>query len=298
MKRRYFIQCSTFFLGGLSVSNLSCKPVKKDLTFGIVTDLHYADIEHQKNKTRFYRHSIDKLQVAVAEFKKQNVDFIVELGDLKDQPQHQDKAETLGYLHKTEAELQRFGGPVYHVLGNHDVDCLSKSEFLSSIKNGSMTSASNYYSFLSKGIKFIVLDANYKKDGTDYDSGNFTWDDTYVPPQQLDWLKTQLSDPKQPAVLFVHQQLDSFQREDDPHCVRNAKAVRDALEANNNVIAVFQGHNHQGGYQYQNGIHYYTLKAVVEGPSPENSFAIARIDQNKDLTVTNFLKSNQLLKNM
>jgi len=291
MKRRDFIQFSTFALGGLSISNISCKNVRKDLTFGLITDLHYADIEHKKNKTRFYRHSINKVKIAIEEFKKQNVDFIIELGDLKDQPSNGDKAVTLGYLKKVEAELQKFGGPVYHVLGNHDVDCLSKSEFLNVIKNGNTPSASNFYSFVNKGIKFIVLDANYKADGSDYDSGNFTWDETYIPSQQLDWLKAQLSDPEQPAIIFVHQQIDSFHRKDDPHCVRNAEAVRNILEANNNVIAVFQGHNHAGGYQYQKGIHYYTLKAMVEGPSPENSFAIARIDQKKDLIVTNFLIS-------
>ncbi|TLX73521.1 hypothetical protein E9993_15260 [Labilibacter sediminis] len=277
-------------MAGVAATNISCSNNKEALTFGLITDLHYADINRKPNKTRYYRHSLDKLKVAIDEFNKQKVDFLIELGDLKDQPKDSNKKVTISYLRKTEKELQKFNGPVYHVIGNHDVDCISKSDFLSNIKNGEDDIAKNYYSFIKKGIKFIVLDANYTKDGTDYDSGNFMWDDTYIPKEQMDWLKQELSDPKQTSVIFVHQQLDSFHRENDPHCIRNAKEVRNILELNNNVMAVFQGHNHAGGYQCHKGIHYYTLKAMVEGPSPENSFSIAKIDNDNNLTVTNIYK--------
>ena len=63
----------------------------------------------------------------------------------------------------------------YHVLGNHDADSISKEQFLANIKNTNISDGSKYYSFDLKGLHFIVLDANYCADGSDYDHGNFSW---------------------------------------------------------------------------------------------------------------------------
>jgi len=262
---------------------MGCSKKKKDIRFGMVTDLHYAKIDARPGKTRYYRDSVTKLRNAIKEFNAQDLDFIIELGDLKDQALNADKAETLNYLKAIENEFQQFKGPVYHVLGNHDMDCISKSEFLANITNTGQAETKAYYSFQMKGLKFIVLDANYLEDGSHYDSGNFEWFDSNIPESQLKWLNEELVNANQPCVIFVHQQIDSFHRHNDPHCVKNAKAVRDILEANENVLAVFQGHNHCGGYQHHNGIHYYTLKAMVEGPAPESSYAIAHISSEKNL---------------
>jgi alkaline phosphatase len=47
--------------------------------------------------------------------------------------------------------------------------------------------------------------------------------------------------------------------------------VRVILESSGKVLAVFQGHHHNGGHHDIGDIHYYTLKAMVEGSGAENS---------------------------
>jgi len=79
---------------------------------------------------------------------------------------------------------------------------------------------------------------------------------------------------KQITIVFLHQLLDG----EGNIYVNNAAAVRKVLEASCNTLAVFQGHHHRGGYSRIEDIHYYTLRAMVEGSGPENSaYAIVEV---------------------
>jgi alkaline phosphatase len=80
--------------------------------------------------------------------------------------------------------------------------------------------------------------------------------------------------------------------------IRNAGEIVEILEKSNRVLAVFQGHHHRGNYSYRNGIHYFTLKAAVEGSIPENnSFAIVEIDRELNIHIKGFFNcENQIIK--
>jgi len=254
--------------------------------FGIVTDCHYADADTVG--TRYYRHSLDKLGECVEAMNEHQVDFLVELGDFKDQDSPPVEQKTLSYLKAIESVFCKFGGPVYHVLGNHDQDSLSKTQFLANINNTDIDAGRSYYSFDSNGVHFIVLDANYKSDGTDYDHGNFDWTDANVPPVELQWLRRDLAASRGTVIVMVHQLLDGA----GSHYVNNAAEVRQILEQSGRILAVFQGHFHEGSYSRINGIHYYTLKAMVEGPGPENnSYAIVEVLPDMSITVTGYRKA-------
>ena len=94
--------------------------------FGIVTDVHYANVSAAG--TRHYRDSLPKMRDAVASFRASDppLDFVVELGDLKDKSPDNDVDATIGFLDSIEAVLSSTGLPTYHVLGNHDVDILDQ----------------------------------------------------------------------------------------------------------------------------------------------------------------------------
>ena len=263
----------------------------KALRFGLVTDCHYADADTAG--TRFYRHSLDKLGECVEAMNEQQVDFLVELGDFKDQQNPPVEQKTLSYLRAVESVFCKFDGPAYHVLGNHDADSLSKAQFLTNIKNTGIDPGRSYYSFDFNGVHFVALDANYKSDGSDYDHGNFDWTDANVPPAELQWLRRDLAASSGPVIVLVHQLLDGA----GSHYVKNAAEVRQIIEQSGRILAVFQGHLHDGDYSLINGIHYYTLKAVVEGPGPENnSYAIVEVRPDKSITITGYRKAvdNQL----
>jgi alkaline phosphatase len=77
----------------------------------------------------------------------QKVDFLVELGDFKDQNNPAIEQRTLTYLRAVEKVFQKFNGATYHVLGNHDIDSISKEQFLTNVENTSIDQAKSYYSF-------------------------------------------------------------------------------------------------------------------------------------------------------
>ncbi len=297
--RRVFLKSTASVLASSAVLSLSCARQgwrsgrRKPVRFGIVTDCHYADADSAG--TRCYRESLDKLGECVARMNAEQVDFLVELGDFKDQGRPPVERDTLAYLEDVEAVFQRFEGRTYHALGNHDVDSISKPQFLKRVTNTGIAAKRSYYSFDVDGLHGVVLDPNYRTDGADYDHGNFDWTDANIPPHELEWLREDLAATPHPVVVFMHQLLDGT----GAVYVKNAAEVRAVLEASGKVLAVFQGHHHAGSYSLINDIHYYTLIATVEGPGMDNnSYGIVELSPD-GLAVTGYRKavSTQLILN-
>lgn len=259
---------------------------KTNLRFGIVTDSHYADADMREN--RYYRESAGKMTECINLMNYQKVDFLIELGDFKDQDEPAVEERTISHLKTIEQIFQKFNGPTYHVLGNHDVDSLSKEQFMENITNTGIKTKSTYYSFDRKGIHFAVLDANFKSDGTPYDHGNFVWNNTIIPQSELDWLAHDLNETKLPTIIFCHQQLGG----NTGTCTQNAQEVRNILQKSGKVLASFDGHEHNGGYKFVEGIHYYTLKGVIVGSGMENNaYAIVEVLPDKNIIITGFRKA-------
>lgn len=291
--RRDFLKSSGLIVAGIfsgpGFAVIAGSSDKPQLRFGMVTDAHYADAAARGE--RHYRESLAKMSECVRLMNVQKVDLLIELGDFKDQGEPVQENNTLQYLKTIETAFGKFRGPRYHVLGNHDMDSISKNQFQSRIKNTGIPRWSTYYSFDVKGFHGVVLDANYKADGSDYDHGNFDWTDSNIPAEELSWLRRDLTSTALPVIVFVHQQLDG----DDDHCVKNAARVRQILQESNRVLAVFQGHKHAGQYSYVENIHYYTLKAMVTGSGMENnSYAIAEVHEDKSIVVTGYRRADSV----
>ena len=253
------------------------------VTFGVITDLHSGRLRTVGgSKGRFYAQSPAKLAECVGFMNEHRPDFLIELGDMKDAGK--DEAETLSFLDEIEAEFRKFKGPRYHVLGNHDEDRISKAQFLGRIENTGFARALPHYAFTVKGIRFIVLDANYNPNGTDYDRGNFDWTKAMVPPTEIRWLREELEASQGPVVIFCHQRLDD---PGNPHTVINASEVREVFAAaHGKVKAVFQGHHHTGDFKVVDGVNYVTFKAAVTGPAPEqNAYALVTLHPDGSIEV-------------
>ena len=133
---------------------------------------------------------------------EQKVDFLVELGDFKDQGKPPDEAATLGYLRKIEDVFRGFKGLRFHVLGNHDVDSISKQQFLDVVGMPSTAFVGitgTCYEFGLKGVNFLVLDANFRADGIGYDHGNYAWEDSNVPASEMKWSQEALAGSRRPG---------------------------------------------------------------------------------------------------
>ena len=236
-------------------SNTDKKPLVR---VGLVTDVHYADKDKAGN--RYYRESLDKMRESVTRFNESRADLAVELGD------YVDAADTVEeeskFLSTIESEFKQFMGPRHYVLGNHCVWTLTKQQFL----DGCGASES-YYSFDTRGIHFVVIDACFRSDGVAYGNRNYEWTDTEIPPPERDWLKQDLETTNSPTIVFVHQRLDVAGK----YGVKSGPEVRKILETSGKVLAVVQGHNHINDHKEINGIHYCTLEAMVDGSGARNN---------------------------
>lgn len=247
MKRRKFLNTASVGTGGLLLTQpiLSFTPglrLNKDdkLTFGIVADVHHGMIPDTE----------DRLEQFIAEATTRKVDFILQLGDFC----HAEE--------KSKAFLkiwQSFLGNKYHVLGNHDMDLNSKQAAMDL-----WGMASNYYTFDEKGVRFVVLDANYLyQDGQyiPYDKGNFYVDNslrTYIDEEQIEWFGAALGEPDLPVIVISHQSLWHYQSG-----VKNRLSLQQLMERHaEKIICCFNGHNHIDFHHYQNGINYVEVNSM------------------------------------
>lgn len=275
INRRVFLKSSAAAVA-LAALPSCVKQESGKVRFGLVSDSHYAD--RVEAGTRYYRESAQKMAVCVEVMNQEQVDFMIHLGDFKDQDPEPDEARTLKYLRDFEAIYAKFEGPRYHVLGNHDMDSLSKPQFQSQVENTGIESSKTWYSFDKGDYHLVVLDACFNPDGTPYDHDNFEWHNANVPQEQLDWLKEDLAKTDKTTVVFVHQMLEDI--EQGKHHIKNFAEVREILESSAKVLAVFQGHKHEERYKLINEIHYYTILGMVDYSGLENnSFAIVTLEE-------------------
>jgi alkaline phosphatase len=199
---------------------------------GLVTDVHFTDADRRNHCSNCYRWVLPKFADAVAHFRADRHDFVVELGDLIDggaakEIELANLSRISGYFSGVRAER-------HYVLGNHCLMSLSKREFLDA------TGAHDtHYSFDRGGYHFVILDANFTADGTPYADNNFVFSDANLPDRQLQWLREDLAHTSFPAVIFLHQRLDALPI--NPFGVNRASHVRRLLEESGKVFAVFQG---------------------------------------------------------
>lgn len=196
----------------------------------------------------------DRMQTFIDEAKKEDVNFIVQLGDFC-----YPKEENKPFLDIWNS----FPGKKYHTLGNHEMDRSSKQDemaFLGMEKS--------YYSFDQGEFHFIVLDPNFfvnKGDYLEYEKANyFDFKETRatIPPAQVEWLKKDISQTDKLVVIFSHQSLDSERGINNQLEIR--KILEEANSSSKKVIACFNGHNHVDQHTEINGIHYVKINSMSD----------------------------------
>ena len=220
----------------------------QQLSIGVVNDLHYDG----RNL------ALNRLYESVARLNQGDTDLLVVMGDLIDSDSEMN-AKRL--LREVSALCGSFRGTVRYMPGNHDLDHLSKAQFYNAL---GCADAVPTFGFEQDGIKLVGLDGNFSPDGTEYHQGNFSWEEAFVPDEQLAWLGSQLEAAKAPVVLFSHQRIDV----PGEFSVQNHVAVRDVLRVSGKVKAVFQGHRHADDLQQIDGTTYYTLGAHKDDAGP------------------------------
>jgi 3',5'-cyclic AMP phosphodiesterase CpdA len=232
------------------------------LRVGIFADLHAHDENSLLDGFEMVDWA-DRLGACVDAMNAWPADLMIELGDFVNGRfvlggAFVDAARIPEILSEADAVYARFDGPRYYVLGNHDLGDLSKQEFLDLVATDRTTQ-----SFDAGGFHFVLLDAQYRLDGSDRDH-EFWYMQGFVSRTLLDWLADDLAAAGLPAIVCVHQRLDlDYELRTGGPEIANYLDVRAVLERAGNVVAVFQGHDHWGGHSEIEGIHYVTFSALI-----------------------------------
>lgn len=153
-------------------------------TFGVITDNHYNETENNK---------VENVTLAVNTWNNQSMDFIVSLGDMIDDASSPANAtHELLNLNNFEAEMNKFKGSKYSVVGNHDTEVLGIAGYTAN----STILKETYSSFNLSGAHFVLLFG--------YDAGGFF----EMSQTQLNWLSDDLNATSLPTVVFIHQGIE------------------------------------------------------------------------------------------
>jgi len=251
------------------------------IRFGLTTDSHYADRDNAS--LRHYRDSIKKMQDFVIHSNREQLDFIIHLGDFKDEGLLQQEENTVKYLEKLEAIYNQFKGAKYHCVGNHDLDSITKQTFLSKITNTGISKNQSYYSFDLKNWHFIVLDSNYTPEGVDHFmkiDATF-WERPNIPPIELDWLRNDLHNTKFPSIIFCHHPLFEVYHGKFTMFVRNYQEAQDLINKSGKVKACFHGHIHEEMHRLIDDVHYFCSFAMVDYAYPENAYSFVDVNDSE-----------------
>lgn len=272
MERRKFIALSTA-AATASHTRVAAEPHTEAplLSFGLITDVQYADVDPQGE--RHYRESLPKLKAAVAWLSKKQLPFSLHLGDFIDRDFNSFDAVTplLGAL----------GHPLHHLLGNHDYEVAEPDKAAVAAKLGM---SADYGSFVSAGVRIVMLDTNdvsiYKHpEGSPEDlaaeamlaqllaenrASGKPWNGG-ISKKQLAWLDAELTaadDAGQPVFVCGHHPLVPAEM----HQAWNASDVIEVIERHRCVRAYFNGHHHDGAEVMRNGVPYITFKSILHEP--------------------------------
>jgi len=248
------------------------------VSFGVMADVQYVD-QDARGK-RHYREALGKLEECVAELNTRDLAFTIQLGDLTDR-----HAASLDRILPVFNQLRM---PKYHVLGNHDFS-MGREEVLAKLGMGDA-----YYSFSQGNWRFVVLDTmdvsthgGWPEESENYQQAQ-QWEEELrsepephacnkcggIGEQQKRWLRATLREAcehGEKVIVFGHIPVVASPG-NEWALLHNHAEVQEILESSECVVAYFNGHAHEGGYAYWNGVHYVNVAGMVEAPE-QNAYA-------------------------
>lgn len=210
------------------------------IRFLVFSDLHYDHVFDADERIKVLMKALDDTPC----------DFVISLGDLccpiKENLQI---AQT----------LRNLPVPFYLCVGNHDCEYFGQEEIENFWKIHGL-----HDSFVIGDTKFLVLNScfmNHDSKEVQYQKGIYDkTKDTYpiVSQQEMEWLKSQMSDSSMKYVVFSHHSLaNAF----GTRGIANRNAVREILETKNTLLCM-NGHDHGDDIKTINGIPYFTVNSI------------------------------------
>lgn len=247
------------------------------LKIGLLTDVHYADIPATDKRNT--RASLGRVRQAVKDFREQDVDVVVCLGDLIHSGP--DVETERRYLQAIVAELRNVARPIYFCLGNHCVDRLTKAEALEVIGQPAAT-----FDAYHQGYRLIGLDSCFNPDGSSYGRRNSDWRMASLPVYELAKLDRSLSESPTPTILFCHHRIDAA----DDWSLRNADQVHETIQQHPHLFLVLQGHAHLHDHRVIAERDYVTLAPMVWREANQNAYSVLTLKPTQEFHLRGYFQ--------
>ena len=234
----------------------------------IFSDIHYLDERPEELTFRLNRkltqYSVEIVDKLINKINKEKPDVSICLGDLiEDKFNHGKDKENYTYIWN---KLKNIQVPFYSVMGNHDLRTMNSRRELEEI----MGYKNATFSFDLKGYHFIILTTDIREDLGGDDGG--VYKAQCMSEKEINWLKEDLDKNKLPCVIFTHfglaedKQIGNYWFEKKPEAglMNNRKEVKNIIKRDNNIIAVFSGHQHWTKQLNEDGKDYYILGSLTE----------------------------------
>jgi len=240
------------------------------LKIALIADIHHGiDIG-----TKLGSSALTLLQPFVDWVNAVRPHLVVELGDrINDFDKDTDYRWTQDVAHAFSAICD----PCVHILGNHDVFAMSRSE-----TEEAMQTTLACHSRDLNGFHLVFWNSAVNLESGTYHLGS----------DDLLWLEADLAKTDLPTIIFSHLPLDNgsmlgnfyFERlvPRGAHYAEGALA-RDIIERSGKVIACLAGHTHWNACNTIDGVHYITIHSLTESftthPYPTGAFGILSVDE-------------------
>ena len=234
----------------------------------IFSDIHYLDERPEELTFRLNRkltqYSVEIVDKLINKINKEKPDVSICLGDLiEDKFNHDKDKENYTYIWN---KLKNIQVPFYSVIGNHDLRTMNSRRELEEI----MGYKNATFSFDLKGYHFIILTTDIREDLGGDDGG--VYKAQCMSEREINWLKEDLDKNKLPCVIFTHfglaedKQIGNywFEKKLEAGLMNNRKEVKNIIKGDNNIIAVFSGHQHWTKQLNEDGKDYYILGSLTE----------------------------------
>ncbi|MCX8036896.1 MAG: metallophosphoesterase [Candidatus Sumerlaeia bacterium] len=258
---------------------------KRPFSFAAIADIQYCDSAPANN--RYYRDSLDRLKRCIEHLNSLRPDFVLLLGDLID-------AE-FASLERVLTVLRDLTMPFYPVLGNHDVQIEQsrRQQAWRMLGYDRRGRGKGYYDFAHKGWRFVALNGTdvsllaHRPGTLEYQRAMqwlaqlkgrkavnaYEWN-SGIGPEQVQWLKAALdraTNAGEKAIVFCHYPVFPV----SSHVLWNHVEVAGVLEASPATVLYLAGHKHDGDYGVRNGVHYLTLRGMVE--TPQTAYSVFQV---------------------
>lgn len=234
----------------------------------IFSDIHYLDKRPEEldyNLTRkLTQYSVKIIEKLIDKINEEAPDVSICLGDLIEDTFNHDK-DIINYTYIWN-KLKNIQTPFYSVIGNHDLRTMSSRKELEII----MDYKNATFSFDLNGYHFIILTTDIREDLGGNDGGIYKAQ--CISEKEINWLKGDLVKNNLPCVIFTHfglaedKQIGNywFEKNSEDGLMCNRQEVKEIIKSDNNVIAIFNGHQHWTKQLIEDGRNYYVVGSLTD----------------------------------